>query len=117
MFICDGCIKDYVISGEISCLLQSRGRCESCHGSGTCYDVPHGRYYHKDSLYGRQLRFERGEKLQLRNAPELIDYIKNQIDDCGDVVKLRDILVELLAIATIYCKDFVVTVDKYRKVY
>ena len=117
MFICVGCIKNYVIVGNISTFMGSFGPCEDCHTSGPCYDVPHNRYYHKDSLFGRKLRFERGEKVILKDDEQLTDFVKNQISECNDVVALRNVLADLLAVSAIYCKDYTVTVDKYRKIY
>lgn len=118
MFICEECIKNYVITGVVSLFLKSVGPCEDCHKQAICYDIPHNRYYRRDSQYGRQLRLERGETITIRNAPELFSYIKWQIDQCSDVDTLQKVLRELGIIAQEYwTTNFNLTVDKNRKLY
>ena len=56
MFICEDCIKNYQIDVPKEFLLRSQGPCEDCHKVKLCYDVPHGKYMHKDSPMAKRLR-------------------------------------------------------------
>jgi hypothetical protein len=64
MFICDDCINNYYIDGDLTRLLyasRSHGLCEDCKRSKDCYDIPSGNYAHKGSVFGEQYA-KRGRK-------------------------------------------------------
>ena len=73
MFICEDCIKNYIIDGvkwnespRLIFYLRSKGPCEDCHEVKLCYDLPHNSYYHKDSEYAKRLDSEYIKKLEVK---------------------------------------------------
>jgi hypothetical protein len=71
LFICDKCIDNYIISGNLYRLLycpRSHGMCEDCKQYNDCYDLPTGSYAHKDSVIGKgQIQIGRATIGSLRN--------------------------------------------------
>lgn len=61
MFICDECIDNYYIDGDLARItyaFRSHGQCEDCKQIKNCYEIPSGHYAHKDSLFGEQYKKE-----------------------------------------------------------
>jgi hypothetical protein len=59
MFVCEECIENYIIEGGLLRLqntLRSNGPCEDCRRTKLCFDLPHGMYAHKDSVFGKAMR-------------------------------------------------------------
>ena len=63
MFICEDCVKNYMIddvewnkSTRLLFASRSNGPCEDCHKNRLCYDLPHDTYYHKNSIYAKNLK-------------------------------------------------------------
>lgn len=58
MFVCDECINNFIIDGNLERLsftltMRSWGHCEDCHKVKEFYDLTSGTYAHKDSIVGK----------------------------------------------------------------